>query len=156
MQIKREPNGRHQRKRARDGPTPEHEIKRVAAVEGGDVTLSTTPLDRLLATAQITQDEYNVAEEYARCHRIRYGAGYPTFREAGRSPSEKQMIRAREFVDAAAQILLGVSREAKSAVDNVACYQIGMRSRSTSGHRPRKSAFHLGICALAKWYSQGN
>ena len=147
MQIKREPNGRHQRKRARDGPTSELEIKRLAAVEGGDVTLSTSPLDRLFATAQINQDEYNVAEEYARCHRIRYGAGYPTFREAGRSPSEKQQIRAREFVDAATKILLSVSRESKNAVDDVVCYQKSIKP---------KSAFFRGIRALSKWYRQGN
>lgn len=148
----REPNGRIQRTRDRDGPTPEHERKRLEAVKGGDVTLSTNPLDRLWARRLISQDEYNVAEEYARCHRIRYGAGYSIRREAGREISERQLIRAREFMDAATAILLGISRECKNAVDNVACYQRGIRVAGVGGKRPRKTAFFRGLEALAQWY----
>ena len=148
----REPNGRITRKRDRDGPTPEHERKRLEAVKGGDVTLSTTPLDRLWARRMISQDEYNVAAEYARCHRIRFGACYSTRREAGREITESQLIRAREFIEAATAILLGISRECKNAVDNVACYQTGIRSRDIGGKRPRKTAFFRGLEALAKWY----
>jgi hypothetical protein len=149
---KREPNGRSQRTRDRDGPTPELEMKRLAAVRGGDPTMSTTPLDIMRERRQVTQDQYNAAEEYARCHRIRCGAGYPINREAGREISEAQEIRAREFIKNATRVLLGVGREAKNAVDNVVCYQRGLRSRGVNNSRPRKAAFFLGIEALGKWY----
>jgi|TARA_Y100000310_G_scaffold304804_1_gene344329 hypothetical protein len=155
MGRKRKPGERYKcgkLKRERDGPTPELEFHRAVTVAGGDPTQSTTPLDAMHERGQITQNEYNAALEYSRCHRIRYGAGYQTNREHGREPTERQMIRAREFVEAATEILLRVSREAKNAVDNVACYQRGIRTCARNGKRPRKRAFFMGVEALAKWY----
>ena len=48
----------------RDKGTPEQQIKRLALVNGGDPTLSTTPLDIMFARRIIEPDQYNAGLTY--------------------------------------------------------------------------------------------
>ena len=151
----REPSGQPQRMRRRDGPTPEQEMQDMALLiraRAGDVRGATFPLDTLLEVGTITRWEHTAASLYGRHHRRLFGRGYPGDKMPRGEPSKKDLIEAREFIDGAVKVLLGVSRGAKNAVDNVAVYLCGGQVRMVNGKRPRKAALYLGLAALAKWH----
>ena len=61
----------------RDKGTPEQQIKRLALVNGGDPTLSTTPLDIMFARRIIEPDQYNAGLTYWYLYTKVFGKPFP-------------------------------------------------------------------------------
>ncbi len=64
----REANGRLQRRRFRDGPTPELKSLRTWYAGDGDPNLTTYPLGILLANEAISEDQHRAGCQYAWLH----------------------------------------------------------------------------------------
>ena len=61
----------------RDKGTPEQQIKRLALVNGGDPTLSTTPLDIMFSRRIIEPDQYNAGLTYWYLYTKVFGKPFP-------------------------------------------------------------------------------
>lgn len=154
---------------AKIGPTPELEAKRALIAtspdpkanhnRNGDATLSTCPLDALLARGFITEQQHQAGESYARLYRIVNGKGMPKVMDSGGPGgeiSEAVLIRAKETYLLAASALLAVSRRVKDAVDNATVFE--RWPNSLTGVKPRPSDRHLfeGLGRLASLLLDGN
>jgi len=145
-------------KTERDGPTPELMAKRLALVgPGGDPALAGYPLGVLLARGLIDRDQHDAGVYYAylagrilgKIHPGPVGNGY--YNPHGDDA-------AQEIIEPlwrdACKSLMGVSRRAKDAVDNVAVYQ-RLPAFLWCDYRPVDTQLIEGLSRLAKWWTRG-
>ena len=115
--------------------------------------MSSCPLDALLARKLISMDEHIDAYEYRRwydtvCEKASGGESHGEI-------SEERLAKATARLKEAARVLLGVSRQAKDAVDNVVIFE--RWPHVLISDRPRASDEHLfaGLRALSAWCRTG-
>jgi hypothetical protein len=140
------------------GPTPELMAKKLALVgPGGDPTLAAYPVGVLLARGFATRDMHDAATYYAYIAGRILGKIHPGPVAHGfynpHGDDKAQEIIEPLWRDACAA-LMGVSRRAKDAVDNVAVYQ-RYPAFLWCDHRPVDPQLIAGLDALAMWWTRG-
>ena len=140
------------------GPTPELTAKKLALVgPHGDPVLASYPLGVLLARRIINQDHHDAAIYYAYIRGRVLGKAHPGPAVNGvYDPGVDD--RAQEVIEPlwrdACAALMGVSRRAKDAVDNMAYYQ-RFPAFLWCDHRPVDPQLIAGLDALARWWTRG-
>lgn len=139
------------------GPTPELMAKKLALVgPGGDVTLASYPLGVYLSRRIVTQDEHDAGVYYAYLAGRVLGKIHPgPATEGAYNPHVDSA--ADEIIEdrwrKACEILQGVSRQTKDAVDNAAVHMRFPRDVWDDSRQPNPKLLN-GLKALSKWWLQ--
>ncbi len=149
----RHPGGKLVQVRDRDGPTPEYERRRIQLAGGGDVTMTTCPLDILFTRRIINLAMHEAGHNYARLYRKVIANPHPAImplerKDRGTDDNPDNPAEERRFRDMA-EALKQTSRATKDAVEN--CCVFERMPRALLALRGRKSDEHLfdGLRVLA-------
>lgn len=153
----------------RDKGTPELMVKRLQLVQGGDPTLSTTPIDICYARKIISAEQYNAGLVFLYLHRSIFGKPFPISNTSKlmspiRSRYSVNKVFRRDiqnwlmFKDVSDFVIKEAGSSHYKYMKDVVVYQEQppylLEEKPSPRHNKLKRMLHVGLNVISDWLNQ--